>query len=103
MEPQNNQVSLQIQRQNTATQRAYIEQTISSQGGVLVGGLTKIWAFEPGRQPGLNGGIRDIQSGSSWQGYSTVHGPDYADYSQAGQFVHPLRINTSGAVERRGA
>jgi len=37
MEPQNNQVSLQIQRQNTATQRAYVEQTISSQGGVLVG------------------------------------------------------------------
>lgn len=54
--------------------------------------MTKIWAFDAGREPGLNGGIRNLENGRSWQGYSTVHGPDYADYSQAAQFVDPLRI-----------
>lgn len=100
MPTHNNQwVSTETQRQNTASQRAYLEQTIQGNWNVLVGGVTKIWAFEPGRQPGLNGWIQNLQSWESWQGYSTVHGPDYADYSQAAQFVHPLRIGSDGNLE----
>lgn len=95
----NEGVSAETQRQNTASQRAYLEQTIRSNGNVLVWGVTKIWAFDGGRQPWLNGGIQNLQTGECFQWYSTVHGPDYADYSQAAQFVHPLRIGSDGSLE----
>lgn len=68
--------------------------------GVAIAGATKIWALEPGRRPGLNGGVTNVNSGAALQGYSTVHGPDYEDYSQAAQFVHPVRVSPQGDILR---
>ncbi len=67
-------------------------------GGVAVAGATKIWAQEPGRQPGLNGAVTNVGNGAALQRYSTVHGPDYEDYSQAAQFVHPTWISADGRI-----
>lgn len=100
MPARNNQgVSFETQVTNTRTHRAMLEDAIASHGDVHVWGMTKIWAFEPGQEPGLNGAYSNMESGETYQWYSTVHGPDYADYSQAAQFVHPLRINADGSIE----
>ncbi|MCA2981104.1 MAG: peptidoglycan-binding protein [Myxococcaceae bacterium] len=69
--------------------------------GVAIAGATKVWALDPGAQrPGLTGAVTDVVSGAALQGYSTVHGPDYEDYSQAAQFVHPVRVAPTGAIAR---
>ncbi len=96
-------VSLETQKNNTASQKSMLEAIIASNRGKLVGWLTKVWAFNHGQQPGLNGAYKNASSGRVWQGYSTVHGPDYADYSQAAQFVYPLWINSAGKVQQREA
>lgn len=70
------------------------------ENGVAVAGAAKVWALEPGQRPGLNGAVRNVQSGAAWQGYSTVHGRDYEDYSQAAQFVHPVRVSPGGEIVR---
>ena len=91
---------------NAREQAARIDSRLAAAGvvdpaGVMVAGATKIWAQEPGRAPGLNGAVRDVGSGRAWQGYSTVHGPDYEDYSQAAQFVHPsIRVQADGRIVR---
>jgi peptidoglycan hydrolase-like protein with peptidoglycan-binding domain len=68
--------------------------------GVAIAGATKIWAQEPGQRPGLNGAVTNVRSGSALQSYSTVHGPDYEDYSQAAQFVHSVRVARDGTIVR---
>lgn len=70
------------------------------ESGVAIAGATKVWAQEPGQKPGLNGGVTNVSSGSALQGYSTVHGPDYEDYSQAAQFVSPVRVAPDGSIVR---
>jgi len=44
-----------------------LESAIASNGGAHIGGLTKIWAFEPGQRPGLNGAYSNLQTGQTWQ------------------------------------
>lgn len=66
--------------------------------GVAIAGGTKIWALEAGRPPGLNGAVTNVSSGAALQSYSTVHGPDYEDYSQAAQFVHPTHVSANGTI-----
>jgi peptidoglycan hydrolase-like protein with peptidoglycan-binding domain len=89
---------------SAADQQARIDARLRAVGvpdGVSVAGATKVWAQNPGQRPGLNGALRNVESGAAWQGYSTVHGPDYEDYSQAAQFVHPgVRLSAAGDVLR---
>jgi len=68
--------------------------------GVAIAGATKVWALEPGQRPGLNGAVTNVGSGAALQTYSTVHGPDYEDYSQAAQFVHAVRVAPNGTIVR---
>jgi hypothetical protein len=69
--------------------------------GVAIAGATKVWALDPGElRPGLNGAVTNVTSGAVLQGYSTVHGPDYEDYSQAAQFVHSVRVLADGSIVR---
>ncbi len=70
------------------------------ESGVAIAGATKVWALEPGQRPGLNGGVTNVNTGAALQTYSRVHGPDYEDYSQAAQFVHPVRVEPGGAIVR---
>lgn len=70
------------------------------QSGVAIAGATKVWALEPGSRPGLNGGVTNVATGAALQRYSTVHGPDYEDYSQAAQFVHAVRVAPDGTIVR---
>lgn len=70
------------------------------ESGVAIAGATKVWALEPGSRPGLNGAVTNVGTGAALQGYSTVHGPDYEDYSQAAQFVHGVRVAPDGTIVR---
>lgn len=70
------------------------------ESGVAIAGATKVWALEPGQRPGLNGGVTNVGTGAALQTYSTVHGPDYEDYSQAAQFVSTVRVAPDGTIVR---